>query len=441
MKLAFALLALFACGSKKTPKKDDASTSSEPRPIDAPAAAVLDSPPLAACTPTSGTTMSAVKIGQVSGGATLATSPPNDGRLFVLEQQGRIRIFENEQLVATPFLDITSKVTAGGEQGLLGLAFHPSFQQNGLFYVWYTKGTCTATDPCFDILERYHTSSTYDVADPASGEVLLSIPDFATNHNAGMVEFGADGYLYVSTGDGGSGGDPCRNAQAIDHTATTCVCNHPTQPADPGKCEPLLGKILRLDVDHPANGKPYGIPADNPFANGGGEPEIYVIGLRNPWRWTFDRATGDMWIADVGQDLYEELDVLPAGQQAGVNLGWSMYEGSAAYASNYTPDPTGKTFPQLVKTHSGDGWHAIIGGQVYRGTCYPDIAGYYFFSDVYAHTLSRAKWDGQTLTSVDLTPPAAGWPSAPASIHADARGELYEVTTNGSVYHLEAGAP
>lgn len=435
MRPVVVLLALIACGdNKKAPaKKDDAATTSEPRPIDAPADIAIDSPSLLTCTPTTGTTMTLRQVALVSGSATLATSPPNDGRLFVVEQQGRLRIVENDQLRPDPFLDITSKVTAGGEQGLLGLAFDPQFARNGYFYVFYTTGACTAASPCRDVLERYTASTTaYDVADPASAQVVLSIPDFATNHNAGMIEFGSDGYLYVSTGDGGGGGDPHRNGQAIDRTATTCTAT---------QCEPLLGKILRIDVDHPANGKPYGIPPGNPFANGGGEPEVFIIGLRNPWRWSFDRATGDMWIADVGQSLYEELDVLPAGTQAGRNLGWSMYEANTPYSTNYTPDPTGKTFPQVVKTHSTDGWFAIIGGQVYRGPCYPDLDGVYFYSDNVKHTLSRATFDGTTVTTTDITPPASGWPGSPSSIHADARGELYEVTTNGRVYHLEAGPP
>jgi glucose/arabinose dehydrogenase len=442
MKLAIALcLVTIGCGdNRKAPKKDDASVGSKPPAKDAAVDVVVDSPPLLACTPVSGTTMSVRKIGQVAGGATLATSPPNDGRLFVVEQQGRIRIFENEQLVAAPFLDITSKVTAGGEQGLLGLAFHPGYAWNGYFYVYYTKGTCTATDPCFDVVERYSASATdYDAADPASGQIVLSIPDYARNHNGGMIEFGPDGYLYIGTGDGGAEGDPCRNAQAVDRTAPTCTCT--IIPTANGKCEPLLGKMLRIDVDHPTNGKPYAVPAGNPFAAGGGEPEIFMTGLRNPWRWSFDRATGDMWIADVGQNSFEEVNVLQAGHQAGANLGWSMYEGNNRYQMNYPPDPTGKTFPQLVRSHGGDNWHAIIGGQVYRGPCYPDITGYYFFSDHTKATLTRAALAGNALTAIDLPAPATGWPSPPASIHADARGELYEVTTAGVVYHLEAGPP
>jgi glucose/arabinose dehydrogenase len=382
--------------------------------------------PVTACTPVSGATVSVKLIGQVSGGAMLATSPPDDGRLFVVEQQGRIRIFQNEQLAAAPFLDISSIVTAGGEQGLLGLAFDPNYACNGHFYVWYTAGNCSPT--CSNILERFTVSATDpNKADPATGTILLTVPDFATNHNAGMIEFGSDGYLYISTGDGGAGGDPHRNAQATDRTSAACMAT---------SCEPLLGKILRIDPAHPSNGKPYGIPADNPFAAGGGEPEIFIRGVRNPWRWSFDRKTGDMWIGDVGQDVDEELDVLPAGHQAGVNLGWSMWEANRDYGNYANPTMTGMTFPQVVKNHTADGWHAIIGGQVYRGTCFPDLDGKYFYTDNTKATMSVATFDGQNVTTTDLP---GTWPGSPASIHADARGELYETTTNGSVYHIEAG--
>ncbi len=428
--LVTTLALVAACGGGHKAKDDSGSGGSDASTGPCTMAPAV---PVAACTPVSGSTVSVTKIGQVSGGAMLATSPPNDGRLFVVEQQGRIRIFQNEQLSATPFLDISSIVTAGGEQGLLGLAFDPSYACNGTFYVFYTAGACTQASPCTDILERFKVSaSDPNKADPASGQIMITIPDFATNHNAGMIEFGADGYLYISTGDGGAGGDPHRNGQATDRTASTCTATG---------CEPLLGKILRIDPAHPANGKLYGIPADNPFAAGGGEPEIFMLGVRNPWRWSFDRQTGDMWIGDVGQDVDEELDVIPAGHQAGVNLGWSMWEANRDYG-NYSPttDPpltmVGRTFPQVVKNHTNDGWHAIIGGQVYRGTCFPDLAGKYFYTDNTAATLSVATFDGQNVTTTDLP---GTWPGSPASIHADARGELYETTTNGSVYHIQAG--
>jgi glucose/arabinose dehydrogenase len=414
--LSWPLTLAVACGSGKA-KKDDAAG---PPPIDAAM--------LATCAhPVHGTTMSTRMIGRVSGGATLATSPPVDPRLFVVEQNGRLRLFQDEQLAATPYLDISSKVVAGGEQGLLGLAFHPQFASNGKFYVFYTADNPTGNPPYLDVLEQYTAANPAGTtADPATGNVLLSIPDPYSNHNGGMVEFGGDGYLYVGTGDGGSAGDPQRNGQ------------NPSA---------LLGKILRLDVDHPANGKPYGIPTTNPYASAaGGAPEAFMIGVRNPWRWSFDRLTGDLWIGDVGQDLVEELDVLRPGEQPGANLGWSMWEADHCYG-NYTCTQTGMKFPQATWWHANSlghpdsGFRAIIGGQVYRGTCYPDIEGYYFFSDNAQAGMWRAHLEADgTVTITQLPAPSGGsWPGSPASIHADARGELYETTTGGYVYHLEAG--
>ena len=413
-KAALVLVLAAACGNgTKTGKKDAADQPI----IDGPP--TIDAPALIGCTPVNGTNVKLRQIGRVSGGAMLATSPPNDGRLFVVEQGGRIRIFENEMLKTTPFLDVTNVAgfAAGGEQGLLGLAFHPNYANNRLFYVFYTLGNA-------NVVAKYTQSATDpNVADPASAEVLLSIPDFASNHNGGMMEFGADGYLYIGTGDGGGGGDPNRNGQ------------------NPNA---LLGKMLRIDVNNPGGGKPYGIPADNPFATAGGAPEVFMLGLRNPWRWSFDRATGDMWIADVGQGLIEELTVVKAGEQAGKNLGWSKYEGNACYATNYTPcvdsenNSNGFTGPQVTRTH-GQNWLAIIGGQVYRGQCFPDLVGAYFMTDNTAHPLVKATFAGGTVTTTDMPPPTGGWPTSPASIHADARGELFLTNTAGFVYQIEAG--
>jgi glucose/arabinose dehydrogenase len=434
--LAVAIVAIAgsACGSKK-PAKDDGAIGSEPQPQPIDAGPTADATPLLPCTTSTGTTVSVHSIGKVNGSAVLATAPVNDGRLFVVEQNGRIRIFKDETLVPTPFLDISDNsngpVVAGGEQGLLGLAFDPGYATNRYFYVDYTGNnpdTADTGNPWVDIVVRYQVSTTNpDVADPATATPILSIPDFATNHNGGMIEFGSDGYLYIGTGDGGAGGDPHRNGQ------------------NPNA---LLGKMLRIDVAHPANGKPYGIPSDNPFADGtAGAPEVFMLGLRNPWRWSFDRATGDMWIGDVGQGQIEELDVLKAGQQAGKNLGWSAYEASVCCAqqtdkctqsgTQQACDATGKFFPQLTHSHSPDGWLAIIGGQVYRGTCYTDLVGTYFFTDNSKHTLSKATLhaDG-TVTALDLP---GTWPQSPASIHADARGELYLTTTSGEVFHIQAG--
>jgi hypothetical protein len=430
-----ALGVLAACGNNN----GAADAQHDTAPACAPAV------PLATCSPMAGMNVTMREIGQVTGGAILATSSPNDGRLFVIQQEGEIRIFEDDVLKPDAFLDINQLVLAEappGERGLLGLAFHPNYACNGQFFVDYTTANA-------DVVERFTVSDTDpNKADPNSGEIILSIPDFAENHNGGMIEFGSDGYLYISSGDGGSAGDPHRNAQAVDRTASSCTSS---------SCEPWLGKILRIDVDHPANGKPYGIPTGNPFSGGGGEPEILIKGLRNPWRWSFDRKTGDMWIGDVGQDQIEELDVIPAAQIQGspgnpLNLGWSMWEADACYCSSssvnphtggandcgYTCATSGIKMPQFERMHS-DGWLAVIGGQVYHGPCYPDLDGYYFFTDNNAHTLSQAQYMpiGDAISEVDLASPASGWPTGPSSLHADARGELYETTTDGKVYHLE----
>ncbi len=434
---AFAVIAMsagLACGNRSAPAtKKDAAPADAPRPIDAPPDAEV--PPAVLCTaPTPGTQISMRQIGQVSGCATLVTAAPGDQRMFVVEQAGRIRVIDaGLNLLPTPMLDISGNsngpVVAGGEQGLLGLAGDPGYATNGHFYVDYTMDNPqTGSDPYLDVVERFTISgSDANVADPTSGVVLLAIPDYAVNHNAGMIEFGSDGYLYVSTGDGGAGGDPRRNGQ------------NPFA---------LLAKMLRIDPDHPAAGSAYGIPADNPFAHGGGAPEVFIVGARNPWRYAFDRGNGDLWIADVGQDTVEEVDYLPAGHQLGKNLGWSVYEGNTCCSQEPNDEcdqvapqqacvTTGLFFPQLIKTHAGDGWNAIIGGQVYRGLCYPDIVGTYFFTDNGFHGLSEATVSNGVVTAVDLP---GTWPAGPASLHADSRGELFETTTTGAIYHLEASS-
>jgi glucose/arabinose dehydrogenase len=394
------------CGGKSTA---DAATSDSDAP-------------LARCaTPTPGSNITFRKIGKVGGSATLATSPPNDPRLFVLEQNGAIRIFDaNGALLEQPFIDLAEDsggpVRCCGEMGLLGLAFHPQYATNGTFFVFYTA---RGGNPLRDVVARCQRNPMDpNLADRTTCVDVLSIDDFAQNHNGGMIEFGRDGFLYISTGDGGGGGDPNRNGQAL---------------VDSGNSVALLGKMLRIDVDNKAPGKEYGIPADNPFAQGGGAPEIFIIGLRNVWRWSFDRATGDMWLADVGQDVYEELTVLRPAQQRGANLGWSMYEGRSCFRAPCAE--AGKVMPQDVRIH-GDGWLSITGGQVYRGGCYSDIVGWYYYTDYNKHGLSRARLrPDDTLEIEDL---AGTYPQVPASLHEDAAGELYMTDTQGNVYHMEA---
>jgi glucose/arabinose dehydrogenase len=386
---------------------------------------VDDAEPQEPCTTTPGATVRLRKLpGRVNGAAMLVTSPPGDPRLFVVEQRGAIRIYENERLLPEPFLDLSrdsgGPVVAGGEQGLLGLAFHPRFATNGQFFVWYTALNPGAGDPLVNVLARHTVLGGMPNKADRGGTVVLSIPDFATNHNGGMIEFDAEGYLHIGTGDGGGAGDPRRYAQDVDA---------------------LLGKMLRIDVDNKAPGKEYGIPADNPFGN-----EVFILGLRNPWRWSFDRMTGDMWIGDVGQDDIEELDVLKAGEQAGKNLGWSVFEGSkccdgeaVGNCAQSNPAPcnrTGLTFPHDDRLHR-DGWISIIGGEVYRGSCYPDLAGWYFYTDYGRGGLTKARLrPDDTLEIVELP---GSFPSKAASIHGDSRGELYLTDTDGNVYHIEGG--
>jgi glucose/arabinose dehydrogenase len=370
----------------------------------------------------SGTNIQFRQIADLGTSAVLATSPPDDPRLFVVAQEGAIHIFKEEVRLLRPFLDLRADeggpVAIGGEMGLLGLAFHPKYATNGVFFVFYTTGNVNQ-GTLRDVLARCTVSADPDVADRTCTEVL-SIPDFAANHNGGMIEFGDDGFLYIGTGDGGGSGDPNGNGQSLEDGAPL--------PASVA----LLGKMLRIDVDHPAPGKAYGIPADNPFAIGGGAPEIFMYGLRNPWRWSFDRATGDMWIGDVGQAEIEELTALTPAQQKGANLGWKKYEGTRCFDPPCAP--AGMVMPQYERTHA-EGWASITGGQVYRGTCYPDLVGQYFFGDHEGSAYVRATFDGTTVTT---TPIEGSHPGRPASLHAGPYGELYLTSSSGPVFHLEA---
>jgi glucose/arabinose dehydrogenase len=411
-RLALALAAT-SCGGSHDGPKDAAPADAGP-----PDAYVL--PPCRS--PVAGTQITLRKLADTAGGATLVTSPPNDPRQFLLEQSGVIRIFQDDAFRPRAFLDLSAGgggfILAGGEQGLLGLAFHPKYATNGQFFIYYT--TRVPGNVLRDVVSRCSASADPDVASPTCTE-LFSIVDFAASHNGGMLEFGPDGLLYVSTGDGGGQGDTTNTAQNPNN---------------------LLGKILRVDIDNKAPGREYGIPADNPFAAGGGKPEVFILGLRNPWRWSFDRATGDMWIADVGQNTIEELTVLPPAQQKGANLGWSMYEGTTCFKPPCSP--AGKTFPQFTHPHGPpDNWTAIIGGEVYRGTCYPDLVGQYLFTDYEGGGLYRARFANNAIT---VEPIPGTFPKGVSSLHADSRGEIYVTTapadgngTDGAVYHLEAG--
>jgi len=274
-------------------------------------------------------------------------------QLFVVEQGGLIRIVRNGAILPTPLLDVRSLVSFGGERGLLGLALHPQFATNGRLFVDYTRAGDGAT-----VIASYQLSANRDVADPASRVELLVIAQPFENHNGGAVRFGPDGYLYIGMGDGGSGNDPGNRAQ------------NPNE---------LLGKILRIDVDH---GAPYAIPADNVYAgNGGGRPEIWAGGVRNPWRFSFDRATGDLYIGDVGQDTTEEIDFVPRGTASGLNFGWRVMEGDSC-TGNGGGQPCGSsTYAPPVLTYDHGQGCSVTGGFVYRGHGVPVLQGRYLYAD------------------------------------------------------------
>lgn len=330
----------------------------------------------------------------------LLTTAPGDDRAFVLEQAGRIRILGPAGVAPAPFLDITDRVVSGGERGLLGLAFHPDFGANGWFFVDYT-GAGGETR-----IARFQANADRDGADPASETLILRVPQPFSNHNGGMIEFGPDGFLYIALGDGGGAGDPQGNGQ---DTAS------------------LLGKILRIDVDA---AEPYGIPPGNPFPVGGGaRPEIWAWGLRNPWRFSFDPPGGRIWIGDVGQGRFEEVDGQPL-DTAGVNYGWNVMEGPECYA-DATCDRTGLEPPLLAYDH-GEGC-SIIGGYVYRGPA-PGLRGLYFFSD-YCEGFLRS------VDASSASPQATEWRSAEPgkvlSFGRDSAGNLYLLTDGGEIWRIE----
>ncbi len=329
------------------------------------------------------------------------TSPPGDTRLFVVEQTGRIRILVDGQVAQAPFLDLSDSISGGGEQGLLGLAFHPGYASNGRFFVNYTD---TSGDTR---IVAYQVSADPGVADPASATELLGIDQPYANHNGGWLGFGPDGFLYIGMGDGGAGGDPEKRAQNPDE---------------------LLGKILRLDVDGAA---PYTIPAENPFANGGGRPEIFVLGVRNPWRPAFDGT--DFYIADVGQGAWEEITVISTAD-AGANLGWNIMEGPACFRAE-SCEQTG-IVPPTYAYSQGTGGCSITGGYVYRGKAIPEIVGQYFFADFCdSRVQSFAYANGAAGKVIDWTAQLGGI-GAITSFGVDSVGELYITTIEGNVFEI-----
>jgi glucose/arabinose dehydrogenase len=365
------------------------------------------------CTPASGTGLTTELVASGLTDPLFLTSPTGDPRLFIIEQPGQIRIVKDDVLVATPFLDIEGIVRdQGDEQGLLGLAFHPNYAQNGRFFVNYTASSPAGAT----VVAEYTVSGDADVASTAETR-LLEVAQPFSNHNGGMLAFGPDGYLYIGMGDGGLGGDP------QDHGEDTTT---------------LLGSILRIDVD---SGTPYGIPASNPFSNSANgvddpRPEIWAYGLRNPWRFSFDRDTGDLYIGDVGQGAMEEIDVQLASSTGGENYGWDIMEGSLCHEPSVGCDTSGKVMPIAEYPHAlNNPVCSVTGGYVYRGECIPDLDGRYFYGDYCSGEIWTLAYPGNT-TPVDQT--ISG--TALTSFGQDAAGELYFVNrgngSNGTVRRI-----
>ncbi len=340
----------------------------------------------------------------ISGPTGIESARDGSGRLFFVQQNGIVRIFKNGALATAPFLDIQSKTRADGERGLLGLAFPPGFAQSQRFHVNYTDLNGNT------VIAQYRVSGNPDQADASTEIALLRITQPFANHNGGRLQFGADGYLYIGMGDGGSGGDPQGNGQ-----------NRGT----------LLGKLLRIDVE--TNPGQVRIPPDNPFVNTAGtRPEIWALGMRNPWRFSFDRATGDLYIADVGQDTYEEIDFQPASSHGGENYGWNSMEGAHCYRPGCSMQ--GLTLPVVEYTHTLG--CSVTGGYVYRGRMSPGLRGIFIYGDycsgrIWGLERQGTQWVNRLLLSSNF---------AITTFGEDDAGELYVTNANNGTIHRVDGS-
>lgn len=322
------------------------------------------------------------------------------GRLFVVQQGGTIRIIQNGSLLPAPFLDISSEVIDQDEMGLLGVTFHPSFSSNRKFYVNYVRNSAGQFQSV--ISEFLVSAANPNQADPTSERILLTVDQVNnfTNHKAGQLAFGADGFLYFGLGDGGSEGDP------LGHGQNTQI---------------LLGKMMRIDVNSTSPGKQYAIPADNPFIAGGGLPEIYAFGFRNPWRFSFDRPTGRLFVADVGQNSFEEVDIV----QKGGNYGWNIMEGDHCFNPPTNCNMTGLSLPIIEIPHPEA--EAVMGGFIYHGTALTGMQGRYIFGDLNGKIWSLTESPANTFTRTQL----ANENFNISSFGQDAAGELYVVDISG----------
>ncbi len=353
-----------------------------------------------------------LKASRLSSPVFVTNARDGNSRMYIVEQTGQIRIYENGAVLPTPFLSIVTSVSKGGEQGLLGLAFHPGFKTNRKLYINYTD---TSGDT---VIREYRTSSSnHLVVDKSTGRTVLKINQPYANHNGGMLAFGRDGYLYIGMGDGGDGGDPQDRAQNLNS---------------------LLGKMLRIDVNGTTATKGYRIPSTNPYVGISGLDEIWQIGLRNPWRFSFDRSTGDLWIGDVGQGQWEEIDRAKrtsSGPGRKINWGWDDMEGRHCYEPMSGCRTSGRTLPVAEYGHSG-GRCAVSGGYVYRGSRVPALVGGYVFADYCTGELwvinATASSPATKTLLLDTSYQISGFGESPG-------GELYVLDLNGAMYLVDQG--
>ena len=390
------IVVLVACSA------DDGITVTPPVAdgISQPVSAPIELPPVTAVT---NITLAPI----ITEGLTDATylTHAGDERIFIVEKPGRIRIIQDGILLPEPFLDISERVESDfSERGLLSVAFHPNYAENGKFFVNYTNNDGDT------IISRFQVTADPNLADGANETILLTIPQPFPNHNGGLVKFGPDGYLYTGMGDGGAANDPQGNGQ----NAST-----------------LLGAMLRIDVDGSSADANYAVPASNPFINSDGRNEIWATGVRNPWRFSFDRLTGDLFIADVGQNIWEEISFQPANSSGGENYGWDILEGNHCFSDDEC-DNSGTVLPIHEYEHE-NGRCSITGGYIYRGQQFPALTGNYFFGDycsgeIWALTpADNDSWSIQLLLDTDFNI---------ASFGEDVNGELYVIDLQGGVYQI-----
>jgi|SRR3989344_5834367 len=337
----------------------------------------------------------------------LAEPPDASKRLFIVEQEGKIKIIKNGTVLTTPFLDISNKVSRGSEQGLLSIAFPTGFSLKKYFYISYTDVNGDS------VIARVKVSQNIDIADPTSEERILFVDQSYSNHNGGLITFGPDGFLYIALGDGGSAGDSENRAQNIND---------------------LLGKILRIDVE--SGGEPYSIPSDNPFVGVNGRDEIWAVGFRNPWKFSFDKLTGDLFIADVGENKREEVNFSPFGTSKGVNYGWRCYEGTIDHNLSGCLARENYIFPIYDYPHGVDNVCSVTGGFVYRGSKYPSLDSIYIYGDF----CSGQIWGLRTINGIWENKLLLDSGALISSFGQDLSGNLYVIDhASGDILEIQSG--